>query len=438
MDGEKLREIIEETEDKYRNIKAQNVEINMARGKPAPEQLDLSNGLFKMVDATNYKSEDGTDCRNYGIVDGLPEAKELFAQILDVNADDVIVGGNSSLNLMYDTISKAMILGVPDGDGPWCKMDSVKFLCPSPGYDRHFNLCQDLGIEMITVDMKESGPDIDKIEKLVYNDETIKGIWCVPKYSNPDGITYSDEVVVRLAKMKTKAKDFRIFCDNAYAIHHLTDNPDKLRNILTACKEAGNPNRVFMFASTSKITFPGAGISAIASSKENLDFIRKHTSYQTIGPDKVNQLRHVRFLKNIENIKEHMKKHAAIIKPKFDLVLDKMENELGDRDIAWWNKPRGGYFISLYTLEGCAKEIVRLASEAGLTLTGAGATYPFGNNPKDNNIRIAPTLPSTDDLEKGIDLLCVCVKLASYRKMHEERIEGKTTNSNLKKDDKNA
>lgn len=417
MDKIELEKVIAELEDKYNKIKEQKLKLNMARGKPGSEQLDLSNELFNVINKYGYKAEDGTDCRNYGIVEGIPEARRLFAQILEVEPDEVIVGGNSSLNLMYDTISMALDIGMAGSLKPWGKLPKVKFLCPSPGYDRHFAILESFGIEMITIDMLKDGPDMDTVEKLVLNDDSIKGIWCLPKYSNPDGITYSDEVVIRLANMKTAAEDFRIFCDNAYVVHHLSDTPDELKNFLMTCKEAGNPDRVLMFTSTSKITFPGAGISAIAASRRNIDFITKKMSFQTIGPDKINQLAHVHFLKDIKHIEEHMKKHAAIIKPKFDIVLNTMEKELGGKNIAWWNRPNGGYFISLYTIDGCAKDIVKMAGEAGVTLTGAGATYPYGKDQRDRNIRIAPTFPSPDELLKAINLLCICIQLVSYRKM---------------------
>ncbi|MCX8132176.1 MAG: aminotransferase class I/II-fold pyridoxal phosphate-dependent enzyme, partial [Clostridia bacterium] len=315
------------------------------------------------------------------------------------------------------SIARALLLGVLGSEEPWGKLPAVKFLCPSPGYDRHFAICELFGIEMITIDLKHDGPDMDTVEKLVAEDEAIKGIWCVPKYSNPFGITYSDEVVDRLAKMKTAADDFRIFWDNAYAVHHLTDKHDQLKNILTACKDAGNADRVFMFTSTSKITFPGAGVAAMAASENNINFIRKQLSIQTIGPDKINQLRHIKFLKNMKDVEAQMKKHAAIIGPKFDAVLEILEAELGGKDIAWWNKPNGGYFISLNTMEGCAKAVYELASEAGVTLTKVGATYPYGKDPKDRNIRIAPTFPTLEELRKAIEILCICVQIVSAQKV---------------------
>lgn len=406
--------------EKYEEYKNQNMKLDMSRGKPSPEQLELSMEMLDITSEDLIKAKDGSDCRNYGGVDGIPEAKELFSQILEVRTNEIIIGGNSSLNLMHDTITRAMIHGVSSSETPWGKLPVIKFLCPSPGYDRHFAICELLNIEMIVVDMQHNGPDMDMIEKLVSEDDSIKGIWCVPKYSNPDGITYSDETVDRLARMKTKAEDFRIFWDDAYTVHHLNE-PDQLKNILAACKTEGNPDRVYMFSSTSKITFPGSGIAVIASSEKNINYMRKLISIQTIGPDKLNQLRHMRFLKNIDHVKSHMEKQAAIIKPKFDKVLIKLESELGGKDIATWNKPNGGYFISLNTLDGCAKDVVNMAAEAGVTLTKAGATFPYGKDPRNRNIRIAPTFPSTEELGAAIEVLCLCVQLVSMEKILSER-----------------
>ncbi|MDG5787242.1 aminotransferase class I/II-fold pyridoxal phosphate-dependent enzyme [Evansella sp. AB-P1] len=413
-----LKELQVKLQDKYDTYKSQGLKLDMSRGKPSPKQLDLSDEMLDVVSSKDVlKAEDGTDVRNYGGLDGLPETKKFFGEILDVNPSEVLVGGNSSLNLMHDTVSRAMFFGVYGSETPWGKLPKVKFLCPSPGYDRHFAICELFNIEMIVVDMKDDGPDMDQVEKLVKEDDSIKGIWCVPKYSNPDGITYSDEVVDRFAQLEAKANDFRIFWDDAYTVHHLTEQPDQLKNILDACKEAGHPDRVFMFSSTSKITYAGSGIGVLASSENNLNFFKKQISMQTIGPDKVNQLRHIRFFKNVENLKAHMKKHAEIIKPKFDMVLSKLESELGDKDIASWHSPNGGYFISLNTLDDCAKEVVNLAKEAGVTLTGAGATFPYGKDPRNRNIRIAPTFPSLEELEKAMNVLCVCVQLASINKL---------------------
>lgn len=423
LSREELQSQLEKLNSRYSDYKSQNLKLDMSRGKPCTEQLDISMEMLDCIGSKDIlKAADGTDCRNYGGIDGIPEAKQLFAEMLEVSQKEIIIGGNSSLTMMYDTIARAMQFGVVDSETPWGKLPVVKFLCPSPGYDRHFAICQLFGIEMIIIDMKEDGPDMDAVEKLVAEDEAIKGIWCVPKYSNPDGITYSDAVVDRFAKMTTKAKDFRIFWDNAYAVHHLTDHPDQLKNILTACKETGNENRVFIFSSTSKISFPGAGVAVMASSESNLNFIRKQLSIQAIGPDKINQLRHVRYFKNMNGIREHMKRHAEIIGPKFDTVLDILEEELGNKNIAAWNRPKGGYFISLNTLEGCARKVVSMAAEAGVILTSAGATYPYGKDPKDGNIRIAPTFPSLEELKKAISILCTCVQISSIEKILAENV----------------
>lgn len=423
LSREELQSQLEKLKTRYSDYKSQNLKLDMSRGKPCTEQLDISMEMLDCIGSKDIlKAADGTDCRNYGGIDGIPEAKQLFAEMLEVSQKEIIIGGNSSLTMMYDTIARAMQFGVVDSETPWGKLPAVKFLCPSPGYDRHFAICQLFGIEMIIIDMKEDGPDMDAVEKLVAEDEAIKGIWCVPKYSNPDGISYSDAVVDRFAKMTTKAKDFRIFWDNAYAVHHLTDHPDQLKNILTACKEAGNENRVFIFSSTSKISFPGAGVAVMASSESNLNFIRKQLSIQAIGPDKINQLRHVRYFKNMNGIREHMKRHAEIIGPKFDTVLDILEEELGNKNIAAWNRPKGGYFISLNTLEGCARKVVSMAAEAGVALTSAGATYPYGKDPKDGNIRIAPTFPSLEELKKAISILCTCVQISSIEKILAENV----------------
>ncbi len=411
-----LKAEIEILEKRYNAFKDQNLKLDMTRGKPCSQQLDISMEILDIPAKELRKAADGTDCFNYGLLDGLPEAKALFAEMLDVDTTEIIIGGNSSLNLMYDTVSRAMSFGIL-GNTPWSKLDKVKFLCPSPGYDRHFAITELFGVEMITVEMKQDGPDMDVVERLVAEDESIKGIWCVPKYSNPDGITYSDQVVDRFASLKPKAKDFRIFWDNAYCVHHLTDRPDELKNILTACKKAGNDNMVYVFSSTSKISFPGAGISVLASSVENLNGIRKSMTIQTIGHDKINQLRHVKYFKNLDGIKNHMKKHAQILKPKFDMVFQILEKELEGKGVATWNTPNGGYFISLNTLDNCAKEAARLALEAGVVFTKAGATYPYGRDPRDRNIRIAPTMPPVDDLKKAIEILAISIQLVTARKM---------------------
>ncbi len=416
LSKEELKNEIEILEKRYNAFKAQNLKLDMTRGKPCAEQLDISMDILDIPAKELRKAADGTDCFNYGVLDGIPEAKALFAEMLEVNTDEIIVGGNSSLNLMYDTIARAMSLGIL-GSTPWSKLDGVKFLCPSPGYDRHFAICELFGIEMITVDMKQDGPDMDTVEKLVSEDESIKGIWCVPKYSNPDGITYTDEVVNRFANLKPKAKDFRIFWDNAYCVHHLSENPDKLKNILKACKDAGNENMVYIFSSTSKISFPGAGVAVMATSTENLKGIKKSLTIQTIGHDKINQLRHAKYFKNLEGINTHMKKHAGILEPKFNTVLQILQEELGGKDIASWNKPNGGYFVSLNTLDNCAKEVAKLAGEAGVALTKAGATFPYGNDPRDRNLRIAPTMPPVEELKKAIEVLAICVQLVSASKL---------------------
>ncbi len=407
-------------EQQYAEYKAKGLKLDMSRGKPAPEQLDLSIDMLLHCLDGDYKASNGIDCRNYGILDGIPEAKKLFEEMLDIGDDEIIVGGNSSLQLMYDTIIRALHFGVYGGDKPWGKCEKVKFLCPVPGYDRHFAICESLGIEMIPVQYKEDGPDMDEVERLVSSDEEIKGIWCVPMYSNPTGITYSDEVVRRFAALKPAAKDFRIFWDNAYCVHHLSDDHDSLLNIIEECKKAGNPDMVFQFTSTSKISFPGGGLAVIVASKNNIDFIKNQMTVQTIGFDKLNQLRHCKFFKNYDGIKAHMKKHAAIIQPKFSVVLYVLNKEIAPLGIGKWVSPKGGYFVSFDAMEGCAKRIVSLAAEAGVVMTGAGATYPYGKDPKDSNIRIAPTFPSVDELRQAMEIFCVCVKLASVEKLLAE------------------
>ncbi len=397
----------------YDEFKAKKLKLDMSRGKPCSEQLDLSLGLLDCLDRTDYRSADGVDCRNYGGVDGIPEAKELCAQILEVGTDEIIVHGNSSLALMHDLIVRALLHGVPSSPEPWKALPVVKFLCPSPGYDRHFGICEYLGIEMIPVRYTPEGPDMDQVEELVAQDAAIKGIWCVPKYSNPTGITYSDTVVNRLAAMPTKAPDFCILWDNAYTVHHLTETPDRLLNLLTACKQAGHPDRAFMFSSTSKVSFPGAGIAMVGASKTNITWLKKQMLQQTIGPDKLNQLRHIRFFKNRVGIETQMRKHAAIIKPKFDAVLSLLDGTLKDSGLASWSRPVGGYFISLNTLPGCAKKVVAKAAEAGVVLTAAGSTYPYGRDPEDKNIRLAPTLPPLPELKQAMELLILCIRLTS-------------------------
>lgn len=400
-------------EKKYADYVGQKLKLDMSRGKPASTQLDLNNDILSTLET--YITEDGTDARNYGVLDGLSEAKKLFFELLNIAPANMIIGGNSSLNLMYDAMTRLFLFGT-EGERPWCQLDQVKFLCPSPGYDRHFAICEDLGIEMITVPMHEDGPDMDYIESLVKEDASIKGIWCVPLYSNPQGICYSDEVVERLASMKTAAKDFRIFWDNAYGVHHIYDEV-KLKDIFEAARAAGNENRVYYFFSTSKITFPGAGVALIASSLSNIAEIKKHMSIQTIGHDKLNQLRTVNYFKNAEGIRTHMKKLGNELRPKFEIVLNTLEKELAGTGLLSWTKPQGGYFVAVDTLPGCAKETVRLAKEAGVVLTGAGATFPYQNDPQDRNIRIAPTYPTVEELQKAMELFCVCVKLAGVNRL---------------------
>lgn len=418
LNRESLSERLESLMTKYRDIQSRGLKLDMSRGKPCAEQLDLSNGMMDVLTSRDeIRLRDGLDSRNYGGIDGISEAKELFSDVLDVHQKELLIGGNSSLCMMHDTLVRAMLFGVFGSDVPWSRLPKVKFLCPSPGYDRHFAICDALGIEMIPVNMLQDGPDMDTVERLVREDQSIKGIWCVPKYSNPEGITFSDDVVDRLASMETKAPDFRIMWDDAYTVHHLTDVPDRLKDILKACKAVGNENRVFIFTSTSKVTFAGSGVAVMAASERNVEQIRKQLSVQTIGPDKLNQLRHVRFLKDKDGIEQHMKKHAAIIKPKFDTVLRILESELGELNIASWSKPNGGYFISLNTLDGCAKAVVNMAAEAGVVLTKAGATYPYGKDPRDRNIRIAPTFPPMEELEEAIQVLCLCLQIVSIKQL---------------------
>lgn len=392
--------------------------FDLTRGKPGREQLDLTSGLLGAVsDASDCISEGGFDCRNYGILDGLPETKALFSDLLGIPTSRILVGGNSSLELMYDTICRAMLFGVAGSDEPWCRSGEIKFLCPSPGYDRHFAICRALGIKMIPVRMKEDGPDMDEVERLVAGDAQIKGIWCVPKFSNPDGITYSDEVVGRFGALRPAAKDFRIFWDNAYAVHELYDEQVRLANIFDYAKEYGTEDNIFYFASTSKITFPGSGLAVMVASEKNLEQIRPIIATQTIGYDKINQMRHVKFFGNAAGIREHMKKQAAIIRPKFEMVEELFHQYLDGTGIAHWTEPRGGYFISLYVHEGCARRVYQLARSVGVTLTTAGSTYPYGRDAKDSNLRIAPTYPEPDELKLAIKILCSCIKVACAEKL---------------------
>jgi aspartate/methionine/tyrosine aminotransferase len=417
MSREQLLSLQASLQHQYEGFKSKNLKLDMSRGKPGADQLDLSLEVLDCINSSeSCKSEGGADCRNYGLLDGIPEAKKLFADMLEVSPSEIIIGGNSSLNMMYDTIARAMTHGILGGT-PWAKLDRVKFLCPSPGYDRHFALCAHFGFELVTVEMHEDGPDMDEVQRLVESDPAIKGIWCVPKYSNPQGITYSDAVVDRFAALKPAAADFRIFWDNAYCVHHLSDKQDKLKNILEALRENGREDMVFLFGSTSKISFPGSGVAMMAASEKNIAAIKKQLFFQTIGPDKLNQLRHVRFFKDMDGIAAHMVKHAAIVGPKFNAVIDCFTRELDGTGLAQWTKPNGGYFISIDTPDGCAERTVQLCAEAGVVITPAGATFPYGKDPRDRNIRIAPTFPPIGELETAVELFCLCLKLAGIEKL---------------------
>lgn len=405
---------------RYDELKSKEYSLDLTRGKPGKKQLDLSMGMLGVItNSDDCRSEGGLDCRNYGVLDGLPETKRLFSELLDIPAENILVAGNSSLNLMYDTIIRAMHFGVYGSPRPWGRETKVKFLCPAPGYDRHFAVCESLGIEMISIKINDDGPDMDTIEKLVENDAAIKGIWCVPKYSNPTGVTYSDEVVRRMAALKPKAPDFRIFWDNAYSVHDLyPDDKDELLNIFTEAKKLGpaSENMIMYFASTSKITFPGSGVAIMAASKANLQQIKGLMSYQTIGYDKINQMRHVKYFGSADAVREHMCHHADILRPKFDIVCESLERELGGLGIAEWKRPRGGYFMSLNVAPGCARRVYQLCLDAGVKLTEAGATFPYGRDPLDTNLRIAPSFPDDDELRLAMEILCVSVKLAACEK----------------------
>lgn len=422
LSTDEMRTLYDALERQYEEYCALDLELNMARGKPSPEQLELSMPMLDCVNSTSdYRAADGTDCRNYGVLAGLPEARTFIANMLDVAPEQVIVCGASSLNVMFDTIARAWISGL-GGQLPWSKLDSVKFICPVPGYDRHFAICEHFGIEMIPVELGEDGPDVAEVARLVA-DPAVKGIWCVPQYSNPCGYTYSDEVVRGLAALKPAASDFRIFWDNAYAVHHLYDEPtqqDHVLNIIDACADAGHPDMVFEFCSTSKVTLPGAGISAFVSSVANVNEMLAAMGAQTIGFDKLNQLRHVRFLKDAEGVAAHMSKHAELLRPRFEKVLEIFDEDLGDTGIGSWTRPRGGYFISFTGLDGTAKATVAKAKEAGVALTGAGATWPHGNDPHDSNIRIAPSFPSIEELEQAARIFTVCARMTALEKLMEK------------------
>ncbi len=422
MSKEELLALKESLNKEYAEAKAKGLALDMSRGKPSAKQLDVSLGLLDTINSSSdLKALDGTDCRNYGVLDGIPEAKKLMADMMGTTPDHVIVYGNASLNIMYDQISRAYTHGIL-GNTPWCKLDKVKFLCPVPGYDRHFAITERFGIEMINISMSESGPDMGMVEEYVSKDTSVKGIWCVPKYSNPQGYTYSEETVKRMAALKPAAEDFRIFWDNAYVIHDLyDDNKDEIADIISECEKAGNPDMVFEFASTSKVSFPGSGIAALATSANNIADIKKQLTIQTIGHDKLNQLRHVRFFKDINGLKEHMRKHAEFMRPKFEAVESVLEEELGGLGIGSWTEPKGGYFISFEAMDGCAKAIVAKCKEAGVKLTGAGATFPYGKDPKDSNIRIAPSFPTPEEMKQAADLFVLCVKLVSVEKLLENK-----------------
>ncbi len=419
---EELKQELETLNKEYEQYKKMDLHLDMSRGKPGKEQLDLSQGLLSVLEKNeDCFSQNHTDCRNYGLLDGLPEAKQIFAEILELSPEEIIIGGNSSLNIMYDTISRAMLFGVYGGE-PWAKSGKIKFLCPAPGYDRHFTLCETFGIEMIPVAMTNAGPDMEAVKKAVESDEQIKGIWCVPKYSNPDGITYTDETVRAFAALNPKAKDFRIFWDNAYAVHFLDEkNDEKLLSLMQELKKTGKEDMVFMFSSTSKISFPGSGISALGASKNNIELIKKQMFAQTIGCDKMNQLRHIRYYKNADGIRAHMSKHAELLKPRFQAVIDALKTELEPLHIATWHEPKGGYFVSCNLPDGCAKRTVSLLKDAGGIMTAAGATFPYGNDPHDSNIRIAPSFPPVEELKTAMALFCLCAKIAAAEKLLKEK-----------------
>ncbi len=420
MSSKELEVVLETEQKRYEAYKSKNLKYDMTRGKPAAAQLALSDPMMSDDCLGDFKTSSGVDCRNYGILEGIPEIRTLFSQIFSVPAEQVIAGGNSSLNLMYDLVSAFLLLGTGNGAAAWSKQGTVKFLCPVPGYDRHFAITEKLGIEMINIKMLPDGTDMDAIEALVKNDASIKGMWSVPKYSNPTGIVYSDAVVERLARMECAADDFRIFWDDAYTVHMLEGEPAKQRSLIQACAEAGNPDRALVFASTSKITYPGAGVAAVASSPRNIEWLKGIYAIQTIGPNKINQLRHVKFLKDYDHLIAHMKKHAEIMRPKFRAVTDILEEELGSTGILTWSRPEGGYFISVDTACHCADRVVSMAKECGVQFTAAGATFPYGKDPENQNIRIAPSMPPIEDLREAIRVFCICVKICSAQKLLEK------------------
>lgn len=418
MSADELRTILANEQAKLDKWSEMNLTLDLTRGKPNQAQLDLSSGMLNIIsDRGDCFSASGLDCRNYGILDGLPETKKLFSDLLGIPEKQILVLGNSSLNVMYDTIVRAMLFGVAGGHEPWCRQGRIKFICPSPGYDRHFTICRTMGIEMVPVKMNADGPDMEEVYNIACSDPSVKGMWCVPKFSNPEGITYSDEVVEQIAMMKPAAPDFRIFWDNAYVVHELYDEDVHLANIFDLAKEYGTEDNIFYFASTSKITFPGSGLAIMAASDKNLEQIRPIIATQTIGYDKINQMRHVKFFKNADGIKAHMRHHAAILRPKFELVENEFESRLGGYGIARWTKPHGGYFISLYVTEGCARRVYQLARSVGVTLTTAGSTYPYGRDPYNSNLRIAPSYPELDELQQAIEILCSCIKVACAEKI---------------------
>ena len=418
MSPEELKALIAAEQKKLDHWSDMDLTLDLTRGKPNQAQLDLSSGMLNIIsDRGDCFSASGLDCRNYGILDGLPETKKLFSDLLDIPSKNILVLGNSSLNVMYDTIVRAMLFGVAGGHEPWCRQGRIKFICPSPGYDRHFTICREMGIEMVPVKMNDDGPDMNEVYNIACSDPSVKGMWCVPKFSNPEGITYSDEVVEQITMMKPAAPDFRIFWDNAYVVHELYDENVPLANIFELAKQYGTEDNIFYFASTSKITFPGSGLAIMAASDKNLEQIRPIIATQTIGYDKINQMRHVKFFKNADGIRAHMRLHAAILRPKFELVENKFEENLGGLGIAHWTKPRGGYFISLYVNNGCARRVYQLARSVGVTLTTAGSTYPYGRDPYDANLRIAPSYPELDELSQAIEILCSCIKVACAEKI---------------------